>query len=323
MDYRNKKILFAVLNWGLGHATRSTVLIERLLTQNNEVTIASDGLALQYLQNRFPQLSFAKLPAYEVSYGKSRVIALIKNGLSTQKAVLAEKKWLKNHLKENCYDYIISDNRYGIYSKGTPSYIITHQINIKVPFGKKIVNWQNHHWLNKFDEVWIPDVNNELSGELSYPIPAILKSKVREIGWLSRFKKLNETSVNTNLVVAIVSGPEPERTILQDKLTSILSKLAFDSILYEGKPGESSHRKVGNCTIKNHASDQEMEDDIQQANVIVSRSGYSSLMDYKVLNKSAILIPTPGQPEQEYLAEYLSKQFKVVAFVDLNELLFN
>lgn len=314
MEIKNSKILFSVLNWGLGHATRSTALIKKLLKQNNTVVIASDGYALAYLKSKFPQLTFFELPPYKVNYGKNRTLALLKNGIATQKSVAAERKWLDRHLKSNAYDLIISDNRYGICSQHIPSYIITHQLNIKVPFGAVVVNWQNHKWLSKFAEIWVPDVNHELSGELSYPIPPRLQGKVKQIGWLSRFdkKETNEQS-NEKLIVAIVSGPEPERTIFANKLISKLAVHPIPSILYLGKPDGDLLIKQGNCLIKSHATDEVMSSDIERATTVISRSGYSSIMDYKVMRKSAILIPTPGQTEQEYLAKHLASSFTVLS----------
>lgn len=314
-----KKILFAVLNWGLGHATRSWELINKLTNEGNEVVIASDGEALRFLQLEFPQLESHELPGYKARYGENGgVLPMIKNGFKTQKAVREEHKWLKEFLSLNKINEIISDNRYGIWDKNINSVIITHQLNIKSPFASKLVNAQNHIWLNKFHQIWVPDVNGQLSGDLSRPIPTALESKVKEIGWLSRFKDFS-SQTNSNLIVAVVSGPEPQKSILADKLKSILVEYDKEAILYTGSPGEKNIEKVGSLTIKNHAETEEFFNDLQSAKIVIGRSGYSSIMDYMTLGKSMILIPTPGQDEQIYLGNYLTNKAEVtlISQIDL------
>ena len=158
-----KKILFAVLNWGLGHATRSWELIHKLSEEGNEVILASDGIAKIFLEKEFPELTVYDLPSYNIQYSRrSSIFAMLKNGVKTQIAVRKENVWLRKFLKKNKIDQIISDNRYGMYSGSIHSIIITHQINIKSLFGSLLVNAQNHKWLNNFNEIWVPDMNLSL-----------------------------------------------------------------------------------------------------------------------------------------------------------------
>ena len=208
-----KNILFAVLNWGLGHATRSWELINNLVNEGHEVILASDGVAKEFLTEEFPSLLVCEIPSYNAQYSdKGSVFPMLKNGLKTQLAVKKEQRWLQQFLKQQEIDLIISDNRYGIYCSGIKSIIITHQLNIKVPFFEHLVNVQNHLWLSRFNEIWVPDNNGELSGDLSRPIPEKIARKVKEIGWLSRFKNTGKST--ENIILAIVSGPEPQKTIL-------------------------------------------------------------------------------------------------------------
>lgn len=303
---QKKKILFAVLNWGLGHATRSWELINQYINTGHEVILASDGLALEFLKIEFPQLSTLKLPSYNAQYGKGTgVFQMLKNGWKTQVAVRKEHQLIQGFLQNNKVDLIISDNRYGIYDRKIKSVIITHQLNIKAPFGEKIVNAQNHKWLNNFDEIWVPDTNGELSGELSKPIPKSLETKVKEIGWLSRFEKEDPLS-NPDKIVAIASGPEPQRSILIKSLKEILQQLNTSAVLYTGDPSNIKREVLGCLTIKSHASNDEFLKDLKSAKFVIGRSGYSSIMDYNRLGKRMILIPTPGQDEQIYLGNYLS-----------------
>ncbi len=315
-----KKILFAVLNWGLGHATRSWELINNLIREGHDVVIASDGEALEFLQLEFPNQEFHELPSYNAQYGSSGgLLPMLSNAIKTQQAVKKENQWLKSFLQKNSIDQIISDNRYGIYDRSIESTIITHQLNIKAPFGSTIVNIQNHKWLNKFDEIWVPDQEGELSGKLSTPIPEKLRSKVQEIGFLSRFKN-KVIKPKENKVVAVVSGPEPQKTILFEKLKSILSQYEGESILYGGSPGGLAKERIGSLTIKSHAGTDDFFNDLASAKLVIGRSGYSSLLDDKVLNKRLVLIPPPGQDEQIYLGNYLSNNDEVTLILqkDLN-----
>ena len=305
-----KNILFAVLNWGLGHATRSWELINNLVNEGHKVILASDGVAKEFLTEEFPDLVVCEIPSYNAKYShKGNIFPAIKNGLKTQLAVKKEQRWLQQFLKRQAIDLIISDNRYGIYCSDIKSIIITHQLNIKVPFFGNLINAQNHFWLSRFNEIWVPDNNGKLSGELSQPIPKKIAGKVKEIGWLSRFKNIEKSS--EDIILAIVSGPEPQKTILTTKLTSILSKLDYDSILYTGSPGKQKNEKVGRLIIKNHDSTSDFSKNIKRAKVVIGRSGYSSIMDYFVMHKNMILIPTPGQYEQLYLARNLNINKKV------------
>lgn len=308
MEFNGKNILFAVLNWGLGHATRSADLIQQL-TENNEVSIASDGDALKYLREKFPDLPAFETIGYNIKYSTSPSgFNLLINGLKTQKAVSSENKWLNNHLKSHNYDIIISDNRYGFYAPNMRSIVITHQIQIKVPFGERMVNRKNHLWLNNFNEIWIPDFNHQLSGTLSRPFPKLLKGKIKEIGWLSRFKHFREIQSAESHIVAVVSGPEPQKSILFNNLKNILEQLNHPSILYSGTIKNVPPTQHGLLTVKHHNSDLELWEDLNKAKLIISRPGYTSLMDYQLIKKPLLLIPTPGQTEQEYLGKYLKSK---------------
>lgn len=328
MNYKGKKILFAVLNWGLGHATRSAELIERL-EQNNTITIASDGAAYKFLKQKFPKLQHVKIPGYDITYSKTpNPFNLFLSALKTQKAVKKEHQWLKRYLTQNATDLIISDNRYGVFSAKIESVIITHQLNIQVPFLSGLVNKQNYAWLNRFNEIWVPDEQHALSGALSFPVPKSLGNKVKEIGWLSRFNNFPSPSLTGAHILAIVSGPEPQKTILFDLLVKKLKNSNESAVIYTGNIDTESTQKIGNLTIKNHTNDQALFEDICKAKLIISRPGYSSLMDYKKVDKPLLLIPTPGQTEQEYLGTFLNKapktttiQQKELAYFNIDSLL--
>jgi UDP-N-acetylglucosamine transferase subunit ALG13 len=237
-----------------------------------------------------------------------------------QRQIIKEHRALNNLLKKEHYDLIISDNCYGLWNRKVKSVIITHQLNLKVPasirFLQPLFNKINQNLIRNFTLCWIPDFQDvpNLSGSLSHPVPADISSAY--IGPLTRFIEIESPIIadkqgNRKNILFIISGPEKQRTCLEVILTREFNSLkkSFDCTLIRGLPLEPSKDLPENWY--NHLSSEEMQRKIFKADYIVCRSGYSSIMDLSVLKKSAILIPTPGQTEQEYLARHLSnnKQF--------------
>ncbi|MFN8166902.1 MAG: glycosyltransferase family protein [Bacteroidia bacterium] len=329
LPLQNKKVLFTCMDWGLGHATRSIPLIKKLIAEGNTVTLASSGYAKKFLEEYFPELTVYSKPGYEISYSAWLPMALVilQQSASILKTIDEEQKWTQDRLADEKYDVIFSDNCYGVYSTNIPSYIITHQLMLKTPpllrFSERILHRILLKWISNFKGVLIPDVENEnnLSGDLShlYPLP----QNVEWIGPQSRFssdEKINPYAEQVE-VFAIVSGPEPQRTFLEANLEKILSDIPGHSIIIRGLPGNYECQKKGNVHLYNHISDADFRGIIEKSKLIVSRSGYSTIMDLEVLKKKALLIPTPGQTEQEYLAEYLGnkKHFSFAAQKDLSK----
>ncbi|MGB0403097.1 MAG: glycosyltransferase, partial [Salibacteraceae bacterium] len=209
---------FGVLNWGLGHASRSTPIIKYLIDNGIKVTIGSDGGALDLLKHEFPNCDFLELSSYNIEYSRSQwalPFTLLCQIPKLITVIKQENKLLKTELKNTPYDLIISDNRYGIRDNKIPSVIISHQLKLRTP---TIANWVNHFLekrLSKFDRIWVPDTNSELSGELSNSnLPA------EQIGWLSAIQqKRNSKDID---VLVVLSGPEPQRTILENKLNELV-----------------------------------------------------------------------------------------------------
>ncbi len=305
-----KKILVAPLNWGLGHATRCIPIISALIENNYQVIIASDGVALLLLQKEFPNLSSIELPSYNVTYAKKGTLfklKLIKDSPKLIKAIKNEKRAIKNIIEAHDISGIISDNRLGVYSKKIPSVFITHQLNvlsgITTWFSTKI----HSKFMKRFNACWVPDNEGDpnLSGKLghtnSFEIPTTY------IGPLSRFTKKNEGITNDLLV--LLSGPEPQRTMLEDKLFVELKNYSGRIIFVRGvMEKEQTIFTKSNMTVYNYMTSDLLEKTINQSRLILSRSGYTTVMDLAKLKKHAFFIPTPGQFEQEYLAIHLSKQ---------------
>ena len=309
------RILVAPLDWGLGHATRCIPIIRELLAQGCEVWLAGEGVQEQLLIAEFPEIPFLNLPGYRISYSKTArglIWKMIQQGPKMRRAIEAEHSWLKKIVDQYGIDAIISDNRYGLYHASVPSVFITHQLTIKSPLGKwteKILQKRNYNYINRFTECWVPDTEgeNNLAGELSHPekkpdVP------VCYIGLLSRFVK-KEIIERKNHLVVILSGPEPQRTLLEEKIINDISHYNGTATIVRGLPGSSSLIPSTNMIqFYNHLSADELNKAMQEAEYVISRSGYSTVMDVMALQKKSILIPTPGQTEQEYLGSYLMEK---------------
>lgn len=304
-----KKILLAPLDWGLGHATRCIPLITFWLGKGYNVHVAANNTIRKLLQPEFPELVFLELPGYNIHYSvKKRLLpfTIITQVPKILQAIRNEHKWLIALINETKYDTIVSDNRYGFYHHSVHSVIITHQLQILVPQSQllqKLLNAFNHSFLNKFNECWIPDyIHEKMSGDLCRQT---LKIPIKHLGNLSRFKGIPKQEKKYDILV-LLSGPEPQRSILETEISNQLKLVSYKCLVVLGKPNlETDIRSFAlNITFANHVMSHELEDLIQSSSIIICRSGYSTIMDLIKLNRHAILIPTPGQTEQEYLADY-------------------
>jgi uncharacterized protein (TIGR00661 family) len=305
-------VLVAPLDWGLGHATRCIPVIEQCLAAGFEVIIAAEGVQKALLQSEFPNLNFTHLQGYRLKYGSSKWLTILKIIIQIPKILTIinrEKKWLHDFTNNKHLDAVIADNRFGLCKTGIFSIFITHQLYIKTPFGLFIntcIQKINYHFINRFNTCWIPDAagENNIGGLLSHP--AIKPScDCRYIGALSRIKK--ENTGNTNKLLVLLSGPEPQRSILEKKILKQLAELLIPAIFIRGLPGSpdtiSSTKKI---KIFNHLPGKQLQQIINDTEIVISRSGYTTVMELLPLGKKCIFIPTPGQTEQEYLANYLA-----------------
>ncbi len=306
------RILVAPLDWGLGHATRCIPIIHQLLNNNCEVLLAAEAKIKNLLEAEFPHLVFLELKGYNIQFGKTGWEVFGKLLLQIPKIIEAmdeEHDWLNKVIDEHHIDAVISDNRYGLFNERIHSVFITHQLLIKTSLGNaadKIFQKLNYEYVNAYNECWVPDVKeeNNLSGDLSHPekMPDV---PVHYLGALSRFNVNDEKKIENHLLI-MLSGPEPQRTILEDQLIEQLKHYKQTVVFVRGLPGNTELPTVpGNVTIKNHLPAAALQTAISNASFIVSRCGYSTVMDIMSLHKRSILIPTPGQTEQEYLAEHL------------------
>ena len=240
-----------------------------------------------------------------------KIILLIPKILGS---IIIEHRALKKIVRENKIDIVISDNRYGLWNKEIKSIFITHQLFIKAPFLENVVHLMVAFFVNKYDECWIPDVmgNDNLSGDLSHK--NTLPKNSSFVGLLSRFNSDEKIMLPFKYdVMAIISGPEPQRGILEKLIIEQIKTSSLKALVVCGTPLFRDKVNYNNkLKIVAHLNSNEMQQAILQSKMIISRSGYSTIMDLAVLGKQAVFIPTPGQTEQEYLAELLMQ--KGVAF---------
>jgi len=304
-----KNILVAPLNWGLGHATRCIPIIRELEKNGFTPVLASDGVALHLLQKEFPHLQSLELPSYEIEYannGDDFKWKLIKNSPKMIEAIFTEKKIVKKWIAEFDLQGIISDNRLGVYSKKIPSVLMTHQLNVLSGKTTWISSKLHQYFIKKFTECWIPDKkeNQNLTGKLGHLKNSSLNLKY--LGPLSRLEKI-DLPIKYDLMV-ILSGPEPQRTFLEQKLIKEIQ--SFDGKILFIKGIIESEQKTDqdeNVSYYNFMTSSEIETAFNESKIVLCRSGYTTVMDLAKLQKKAFFIPTPGQFEQEYLARRLKR----------------
>lgn len=279
--------------------------------------IGADNRPLMLLRQEFPEIPFIRFPGYHFSYPASSQMA-IKMFLQTPRILLGIKKehqQLDKIITKHGIDLVFSDNRFGLYNKQAFTVFMTHQIQIQTPpslgFLKPLLYRQNKRFIKRFNECWIPDFegSQNLSGMLSHGKG--LPESYHFIGPQTRFNKPagSKSSRRTFEIVAMLSGPEPQRTMLENILKKEILSSGKKAAMVLGKPELSADEtKENNLKIFNHLDAGDLQQLILDSEIIISRPGYSTLMDLSALQKKAIFIPTPGQTEQEYLANHCEQQ---------------
>ncbi len=311
-----KTILVCPMDWGLGHATRVVPVIEVLKKLPVKLIIGADNRPFEFLKQRYPELEVIKFPGYVPRYPVKRTMTLKMISEMPEMIRQADKAhlMLEELIDEKGIDLVISDNRYELWSKKVKTVFITHQLNIQTPkygkVAKPALRQMIYSYIKKHDELWIPDFEGEpnLSGELShidkYPV-----ENYHFIGPLSRFRYVTKKPVKKDIdLLIILSGPEPQRTILEVKLKDQAFRSGLQTVILQGRTEEKHHIRMENIEIFSHLPDDEFAGCLTAAKTIVCRPGYSGLMDLVWFGKKAVFIPTPGQTEQEFLAESLKQK---------------
>jgi UDP:flavonoid glycosyltransferase YjiC (YdhE family) len=328
--YKNEplSVLVAPLDWGLGHTTRCIPIIKELIAQGARVLIAGSAGQKAMLKKEFPLQEYLDIPGYNISYKGGNFLKwrLLLKMPAILKQVKKENSWLDVILRDYTIDAVISDNRFGLHHKRIFSVFITHQLQIQSGLfsgvragswrsaldkwvNRKLLQW-NYKFISEFSVCWVPDEDGSLSvaGLLSHPkTPPPVPLKY--IGILSRFQPPEKTDVKDYLLI-LISGPEPQRTIFENIVIAQLAGFTTRTIVLRGLPGSDVPVPFihDGITIYNHLPSTEMSILISESRYIIARSGYSTVMDLIRLRKTAVLVPTPGQTEQEYLSRYLQKK---------------
>jgi len=311
------RILVAPLNWGLGHASRCVPLIERLQSEGHEVVLGGDGESLTLLRKHFPTLRVLPLAPLNLCYstGRRQVMAMLRALPRIIRSARMDHKMLARYLLYEQIDEVISDNRFGLYISNTKHQIaniktiyITHQLRIALPrpwqwLEPLVARW-HRRVISRYDECWIPDEQQPgLAGKLSHP--AVLPANAKYIGVLSRFSGKTFVPDASYKVVAVLSGLEPQRTLFEQEIIRRYENTDTSVLIIRGKmQSPPTVVKHGNITIAPWLDDNHLAAYLLGAERIICRSGYSSVLDMHALGVTEKVEwhPTPGQPEQEYLA---------------------
>lgn len=325
MIHSPKKILIAALDWGLGHTTRSIALARYYHQAGHEIYFAGNELQRQLFLASCPYAIPLHLDGYNIQYAQHKALFMPK--LMSQlgkinQAIKHEQLWLAAQMKQYAFDVVLSDNRYGLYHADATCILLTHQLHIQTGtlLGNTFIKKVNQFLINRFDACWVvDDKEHPIAGKLSQSIA--LKIPIHYIGWLSQFENANENNIpqDKSYILAIISGPEPLRTQLETKLIAQMQLLSHQQFVVVGGTNQAHSYHYSNIKYIPLAHQHTLSALINDAQYIISRSGYTTVMDCIRLRKKAIFIPTPGQTEQEYLAKHLN-QLGYFATVAQNEI---
>jgi UDP:flavonoid glycosyltransferase YjiC (YdhE family) len=325
LNKNQSHVLVCPLDWGLGHASRLIPIINSFVDKGYKVSLGGNGKSGELLKRTYPELPFLIFPSPEIRFskkGSGLILRLITQLPRLLLSVIREHRQLKTIVLQHGITTVVSDNRYGLFNKYCHSIFITHQISPVLPF---ILRWAEYplyliirKFIHQFDECWIPDyesTHDSISGMLSHRFK--IPQNARYIGILSRFSCSDEavqfnikvtTDLKYNLVI-VLSGPEPQLGIFTNKIIYQASQLSDRVLIITGLQHTSSlllENLPLNLTIVSHLDPPIFRKALLEADIIICRAGYSSIMDLITIGRSAILVPTPGQPEQKYLANYLA-----------------
>ena len=309
--------LVCPLDWGLGHATRCVPVIRALQQQGFKVIVAADGRPYDFFRTEYPSTELLRFPGTGIRYpaGSGMAIAMAAAIPRLLLGIRKEHQFLKKLVRETGACLVVSDNRYGCWHAEVRSVFMTHQLNIQLPVFIRglanVVRKINYSFINRFSECWVPDEEDEggLSGRLSHCIK--LPDNCHFIGLLTRFagppSAPAELPCKPAGIFVLISGPEPQRSIFETLIISQLKNSSQTAIIAGGRTESANYELLEDrIHVFPHLSSSLIQYYIQNAGHVICRSGYSTLMDLAALGRSAILVPTPGQTEQEYLAKRLS-----------------
>lgn len=321
MSSKRKRVLIAPLDWGLGHATRSVPVIRAFAEAGAEVFLAADGRGYDFLKAEFPELPLLHFPGYNITYPKNKGLTfhLLLDAPRIIKRIKGEQAKLEELIEKHNIDLVVSDNRFGCWSPKAYCVYITHQLRIQAPVGARVASQVHKHYIEQFNEVWVPDVKSDtenFSGKLAHPLPYKINN-IHYIGALTRFthKDWNPGAEKKHTLLVLLSGPEPQRSLFEDMIIRQLATLEVPTLLLRGIPdGAPLSSPYAWLTIRNHLDTAALAEAVNTAEYVVCRSGYSTICDLAPFMGAPVFVPTPGQTEQEYLAKYFAAKNKAVTF---------
>ncbi len=307
------KVIVAPTDWGLGHSTRDIPIIRELQRRGHEVTVATGSRALSLLKQEVPECRFLTMPGPKVRYGRTKffITEFVREIPKVLLSYNRENRDLHRLLEKESFDLIISDSRFGFYSEWVPSYLINHQISFDLPLGRAVEYAMarfNEYNFSNFNRVIVPDQNLKkgLAGGIAKTKIEGIRKKLFYAGILSSVSK-TRSKEDIDYLISI-SGPEPQRTLLEKTVLPQMKHLEGKKVVVLGLPQSNKTRNAKDLFLKDHANREEMADYMNRARFIITRSGYTTMMEVAELDKKrGLFIPTPGQPEQEYLSKWYEK----------------
>lgn len=326
------KVLIAPLDWGLGHAARCEPIIWAFRAAGAEVSVGVSGQNSEFFKKACPDVKQFELPSYRIVYpkiGAFMPLWLLSKSSEMHQIIQEEHKQIEALVQKEDFQIVLSDNRFGAWSSRAFSIYMTHQLRISFPkmFRHAELLGEKFHakLVSPFNEIWVPDTQEAfgLAGKLSHA--HWKKHNLRYVGALSRFATLEENFLPKSLenssskidlqnfnhfdFLGVVSGVEPARSRLENKLFEIFSHIDGHHAILQGLPNEEeTPLEKGNVTFFPHLPTEKFRALVRRSKYFVSRSGYSTVMDQCFLGSNCLFIPTPGQTEQEYLAKMLQRK---------------
>lgn len=304
------------LDWGLGHTTRCIPIIHCLQLAGYEIVAGVSGAAAALMAKECPNVAIIPIKGYKVSYTRLGWLFSLKIFLQIPKifaAIIYEYQWLQKTIVKEKIDMVISDNRYGCFTKNVPCFFITHQLAIQT--GTLLTNWMvqqvNYWFIKQYNACFVPDVaaNEGLAGRLAHP-KKLPKIPLHYLGILARINAIENKKQDIDFL-ALVSGPEPQRTLLEQQILALARQMPTKQFcLLRGLPNHSDilAKVPNNISYYNHLPAQSLSEVVAKAQYIICRSGYTTVMELVTLQKKCLLLPTPGQTEQLYLAKFLQQK---------------
>ncbi len=312
-----KNILISPLDWGLGHAARLIPLAEGLGERGHNVIIAGAERFRGFFSTALPGIPFIVFPGFTPRYSARlpQYLVLLFQLPSLILHSVKEHQGLKKIIALHDIDIVISDNRFGLWNRKVKSVYITHQLTIPFPPPFRFLEFLGralHRAITgKYKLCLIPDLPGplNLTGRLAHGMK--LAAGTRYIGILSRFSAATagdggDSPFTEDRILVILSGPEPQRSLLAILLSEFLRGSSLPVTILGGGTPEENIPAGSNIEYISQPGSGLIKDLILRSRYIISRAGYTTIMELSAMGRTALLVPVPGQTEQEYLAASLS-----------------